>query len=151
MAKHPSQGTCFLCKGTFGRMAMSRHLAKCVATHGEPQQALAKEKRRTPRVFHLLVEGGRDPKYWLHLEVPATATLHDLDGFLRHIWLECCGHLSMFMIGKTRYCVQLFGDQPDFDTGFDERDMNVELGKVLHPGLKFSYEYDFGSTTALTL
>jgi hypothetical protein len=32
-----------------------------------------------------------------------------------------------------------------------ELDMNVELGKVLKVGQKFSYLYDFGSTTELTL
>ena len=29
--------------------------------------------------------------------------------------------------------------------------MDVELGQVLQPGLKFTYEYDFGSTTELAL
>jgi len=35
--------------------------------------------------------------------MPARATLTDLDGFLRDIWLECCGHLSAFDIGTVRY------------------------------------------------
>lgn len=42
-------------------------------------------------------------RYWLYLEMPARATLTDLDGFLRDIWLECCGHLSAFDIGTVRY------------------------------------------------
>ena len=29
--------------------------------------------------------------------------------------------------------------------------MNITLGKVLEKGMKFSYEYDFGSTTELKL
>ena len=29
--------------------------------------------------------------------------------------------------------------------------MDVELGQVLQPGLKYTYEYDFGSTTELAL
>src|SRR5262249_49473959 len=32
-----------------------------------------------------------------------------------------------------------------------ERNMDVPVGEVLQPGLKFSYEYDFGSTTDLEL
>ena len=35
--------------------------------------------------------------------MPADATLADLDRFLRDIWLECCGHMSQFTIGKARY------------------------------------------------
>ena len=37
---------------------------------------------------------------------------------------------------------------PDFP---EERDMSVKLSKVLSVGMKFSYEYDFGSTTTLKL
>ena len=39
----------------------------------------------------------------MHLEMPASDALADLDGFLRDIWLECCGHLSEFTIGGTSY------------------------------------------------
>lgn len=99
------------------------------------------------RLFHLAVQGTYNPDYWLHLEVPAHATLYNLDQFLRDIWLECCGHLSMFEIMGQRYQVKLFDDW--WDGG--ERDMNVELGAVLMPGLKFTHEYDFGSSTYLTL
>ncbi|MDI6856684.1 MAG: hypothetical protein QMD21_07890, partial [Candidatus Thermoplasmatota archaeon] len=31
------------------------------------------------------------------------------------------------------------------------RDMDIHLGRVLTPGLKFRYEYDFGTTTELAL
>ena len=30
-----------------------------------------------------------------------TARLKDLDGYLRDIWLECCGHMSHFSIGDA--------------------------------------------------
>ena len=54
------------------------------------------------KIFHLQVVGMYSPMYWLHIEIPATATLEDLDRFLRAIWLECCGHLSSFEIaGET--------------------------------------------------
>jgi hypothetical protein len=33
----------------------------------------------------------------------------------------------------------------------DEKGMNVALDKVLRPEMKFSHEYDFGSSTLLTL
>jgi hypothetical protein len=99
----------------------------------------------------MVAEGGGRPGYWLHLEASADATLADLDSFLRDIWLECCGHLSLFNIGGQTYTQT--SDAPDFMWAgeFDDESMDVELRKVLGPGIKFSHEYDFGTTTYLTL
>jgi hypothetical protein len=103
---------------------------------------------RGGQIFHLVIEGRYDPEYWLHVEVPGKATLQDLDEFLRRIWLECCGHLSAFTIDGVCY-----SSYPDNSWGFGppQRSMNVGLYRVLRPGLKLSYEYDFGSTTDLIL
>jgi hypothetical protein len=79
------------------------------------------------------------------LQVSTSATLRDLDRFLRGIWLECCGHLSEFKIMGRSYM-----STTDFGWG-DEHDMNFELGQLLSPGLKFDYQYDFGTTTPLEL
>jgi hypothetical protein len=54
----------------------------------------------------------------------------------------------MFKIAGKRYQVTLFED--DW-WGDEDQDMSVELGKVLAPGIEFSHEYDFGTTTYLTL
>jgi hypothetical protein len=79
----------------------------------------------------------------MHIEIPENATLKDLDGFLRQIWLECCGHLSSFEIeGKTFISEKM--DQGD-------RSMRVALGKVVAPGMKFEHIYDFGTSTELSL
>lgn len=42
-------------------------------------------------------------KYRLVIEVKNTATLEDVDQFLRDIWLECCDHLSAFEIDGISY------------------------------------------------
>ena len=70
--------------------------------------------------------------------------LNKLDDFLREIWLECCGHLSAFRIDGRSYAVVSMD-------GFDERNMNHAMEKVLYPDIKFYHEYDFGTTTELTL
>jgi hypothetical protein len=126
---------------------MARHLGACKARKETQARAELGKGRRT-RLYHLAVVGGYDLDYWLHLEVQAEATLADLDQFLRDIWLECCGHLSMFKIDDKRYDSQLFDDWWGVD---DSRDMDVRLSKVLTPELRFSHEYDFGSTTYLSL
>jgi hypothetical protein len=46
----------------------------------------------------------------MHLEVPADATLTDLDEFLRETWVECCEHLSAFRIAGVSYVSY---DDPD--------------------------------------
>ncbi len=142
MPRLTSTGKCQLCQRTFSKQAMSRHLAKCLAEKGAAKRGGG--KRRPPRLFHLFIDGGGP--YWLHVEVLASITLEMLDGFLRAIWLECCGHLSAFQIGGQRYSVQ-----PIREDWIKERDMHVSLGKVLEAGMKFSYEYDFGTTTELQL
>lgn len=143
MSEHPSVGTCYLCKETFKKAAMTRHLAKCAGPAVPPAGAAEGETRPGPS-FHLLVEGRYATAYWMHLAVPAEATLAKLDRFLRDIWLECCGHMSAFTIGGNRY-------SPSPMTEYGEKRMTVRLDRVLEAGLKFSYEYDYGSTTELQL
>jgi hypothetical protein len=122
---------------------MTKHLAKCA-----PQRlaSSAAGGRGQQRVLHLAVEGVDAPLYWMHLAMPSTATLEDLDGFLRDIWLECCGHLSAFCIGGRDYFCDATSARE-----LGGRTMNVEVGRVLAPGVKFDHEYDFGTATHLTL
>ena len=141
-----SRGTCVFCKKAYAKTGMSRHLKACKAR----KAAIAAEDANgapTTRLFHLAVAGTYASDYWLHLEMSANATLYDLDQFLRDIWLECCGHLSMFEIMGKRFMSTVF----DSWWEEDERDMNSKLVQVLTPGLKFSHEYDFGTPTNLTL
>ena len=124
---------------------MARHLASCAA------RALwdpVRGRGEKTRLFHVQVHGRSRPEYWLHLEARADHTLAELDFYLRQLWLECCGHLSQFTIGKKRYAVS--PSPVSFDES-SERDMNVQLREVLEPGLRFRYEYDLGATTALDL
>lgn len=135
-----TRGTCLLCGNTYTQRGMYRHLEACKARKAEDENA-----PRT-RLFHLAVKGTYAKDYWMHLEVTATATLRDLDQFLRDTWLECCGHLSQFTIGRRR-----FVSVTDGWWNSQDRDMDVELGRILRSGLEFSHEYDFGSTTHLDL
>jgi hypothetical protein len=149
MTKQLSKGTCSLCHGEFSKATMTKHLEACQrrANDARAKAASPKPGRKTKK-FHLVVEGRDLPMYWMHLEVSTGATLADLDQFLRDIWLECCGHLSAFEIDKERYSSDA-GRYSDWET--DEHSMRVRLDKVLSPGRKFFHEYDFGTTTELSL
>ena len=124
--RRTSRGQCALCGAEFGKAQMTRHLQK---HHAEQDSALGVHANR----LHLVVEGAYGPEYWLHLDVRADASLKKLDGFLRGLWLECCGHLSAFRIGETTL------------------GMTRKVGQTLSTGMVFSHEYDFGDTTELKL
>ena len=142
MTRQISNGRCSLCGGSFSKKAMTNHLKSC-----KPDEDMSKKpvsRAKTAKSFHLVVEGRYAPEYWMHLDVPANAKLEVLDGFLRQIWLECCGHMSAFEIENTRYSVAPMSE-------FRERGMNVQLNGLLRPGIEFYHEYDFGTTTHLVL
>ncbi|MEW5767219.1 MAG: hypothetical protein AB1797_06270 [bacterium] len=137
MGKQESEGKCGFCENTFSKGGMTKHLKSCEQRKVASEILSPGGKLQKTKLFHLVVEGHDLPEYWMHLEVPAKATLGDLDGFLRNIWLECCGHLSAFTIEGVNYD--------------DEGGLEVTLGEALSPGMKFYHEYDFGSTTELSL
>ncbi|MDP2972561.1 MAG: hypothetical protein Q8P64_25645 [Deltaproteobacteria bacterium] len=126
------KGTCALCKSAFGKSAMTRHLQSCIEK-SRIVEKFTKDSSYLLKFFHLLVEGHHLPEYWMHLKVSSHARFEDLDNFLREIWLECCGHMSAFRIGR------------------EEVKKSKKLEYVLHPGMQLNYEYDFGSTTELML
>jgi hypothetical protein len=117
-------GTCELCKHQTSKSQMTRHVAGCAPEHDESG---AREQ-----LVQLKFDADGDPRYWLHLEARANATLKQLDSLLRRTWLECCGHMSAFRAGPS------------------ELSMGAKIGSAFsRKGSRFSYEYDFGSTTAL--
>lgn len=87
-----TKGICYICKKELGKGAMKNHLMK---SH--------KLSERKVNYFLVKVEGFYDKDYWLYLKIKDSATLGELDSFLRDIWLECCGHLSAFKIGEYLY------------------------------------------------
>ena len=137
-----TKGKCYLCDGIFGKRAMNNHFDSCEKR--EVDEPESKRDLQNKDVFRIVVEGHCVPDYWLYLEIPSDSRLKDLDNFLRDIWLECCGHMSAFTIGGKTYSVAPMAE-------FDDESMGARLDEVLSPGMKFHYEYDFGSTTHLAL
>lgn len=147
-----STGTCSFCGGTFSKSGMGRHLQTCAARDADNRSP---ERRGQARHMHLVVEGTYNPGYWMHLEMPASSVLGELDYFLRAVWLECCGHLSLFRVGRTNYVSYRPEAVPDWLGQYDEpqeKDMwGARLSSVLNIDSRFSHQYDFGSTTYLKL
>ena len=121
VAANQQKGNCYLCGAELGKVAMKNHIIKL---HDDPA---GEQECRLVKVE------GMDKRYWLLLDLPLTASLKNLDDFLRKIWLECCGHMSAFM-----------GD------GYQEFPMSCKLNRFPE-GSKIGYEYDFGDTTQLQI
>ncbi|MGN0292804.1 MAG: hypothetical protein ACI4D3_02235 [Lachnospiraceae bacterium] len=144
MAKQ-TKGFCKYCGKEYARSGMLRHLAAC-----KNRKARLEAEKGTKKCgyFEVVISGRYNKDYWLITEVDENATLKELDRFIRDIWVECCGHLSAFNINGIQYesvpCTDRFWGPP-------AKSMNYKLKFVFKVGETVTYEYDFGSTTELTL
>ena len=118
-----SEGKCFYCSKTF----LQKDIVKHLKTH---LTAMEKDVTSTETVYHLNI--GADEMF-LQVLVKGSSTFKSLDKFLRDIWVECCGHLSGF-------------NHKNFKIS-----MSNKLQDVLSPKVKFTYDYDYGSTTSFTV
>ncbi len=124
------ESRCHICNGEFSNKGLARHIKSCLS------KKLNQEQQGKPEeMTYVHVKPTHNPDYFLHLLVRETATLKDLDHFLRGIWLECCGHLSAFSF-------QPYGG---------EIAMSKKVKDVLDIKNKIEYQYDFGDTTELTM
>ncbi len=124
-----TKGKCIYCKQVLTKRKMLNHLKDFEHFLDDTKEL------STEHFFRIFIEGYKI--FWLAMDIRADQAFADLDAFLRYIWLECCGHMSRFQIGNEV-----------FD---DEESMEIEVGDILEPGLKFTHEYDFGTTTVLEL
>jgi hypothetical protein len=136
------EGACRFCLKTCSGSAINKHLESCRVKKEKDVEEASKSKK-SERIFHIKIRGGGE--FWLHIEMKGSSKLSDLDKFLRDIWLECCGHLSRFIIDRQAYTPSYAGDLREMGG----KPMGVQLGKVLGVKDKFEHEYDFGSTTYL--
>lgn len=133
---------CKFCSKHFSGSVMGQHIQSCRARIAELERE-AESFDMDNEVFLIKVSG--ESLYWLFLEIDKSATLEELDAFLRNIWLECCGHLSLFTINGINYEREL---DPDFP---DSKSMKVRIGNFVRRGTGFEYEYDYGTATHLKL
>lgn len=127
-SSNQSQGICSYCDSTYAKGGMVRHLRACSAR----EEATAAADGNEESLYHLRVDDEWAPPFWLDLEMRGSATLGDLDSYLRSIWLECCGHMSQFTTGG--WGSQELSDSKTADQAFDADTELIHL-------------YDFGTTS----
>ena len=124
-AKSTHSGFCALCGQRATKTRMLSHVETCAAAHDEIGQ------RQSLVVLRFGPVGA--PRYWLVIEAKADAQLGQVDTLLRQLWLECCGHMSAFRVGRRELAMT-----------------TATAIAFASAASKVDYEYDFGSTTALT-
>lgn len=122
--KLTSIGKCLYCSELITQRSMATHLKKHLL------QLEQQNKGGGPVYFHLRVKAA---EMFLEVLAKGDATFKSLDTFLRNIWLECCGHLSAFTLQN------------------EEISFSKKLAQVLTPGMQLEHDYDFGSTTTITV
>ena len=123
-----SRGKCTYCEGELTKGRMLKHIDTC------PQRLQAVgisdgQPGTMESLYHLRVQDAWLSDFWLDLEVRGSATLQELDQYLRAIWLECCGHLSSFSVGRS------------------EISTKRRVGQVFEPGIELTHIYDFGTSS----
>lgn len=131
-------GKCLNCKAEYPHSQMGKHLLQCTSDQAG---------RHLEFVLQIHGVGMAGDEYWMFARAKRNARLSDLDGFLRDMWLECCGHMSQFEINGQYYSAA--GPEP-YD---DDRTLPIttSISKALSVGDSFSYDYDFGTTSTLVL
>jgi hypothetical protein len=162
-----SNGKCLFCGQAYAKANIVRHLK----THLKQKET----ENKKGKSYLVKIEAIRysSSDYFLLLWIDGEATMKQIDAFLRDIWLECCGHMSAFTDPKVRkqkskenaafMMTQIINnmkegkyvDITEYVDNTEESDgevpMNRKVKTVFHKDLKLEYEYDFGSTTMLSL
>jgi hypothetical protein len=126
-----SRGQCAFCGYETTKGSMVKHLAQCPRRQAQIASA-AQTNLKPETLYYLRMQDAYDSNFWLDVEVRGSATLKDIDTYLRAIWLECCGHLSQFSVGGWR---------------------GAEIGKsrrvdaVFQGDVELTHIYDFGTSS----
>ncbi len=129
--KKQTRGNCTYCGRTLSKAGMLKHLATCPQRLEVVQQS-AGRPGDDESIFQLRVQDAWRGDYWLDLEMKGSATLKQLDHYLREIWLECCGHLSHFSTSGW---------------GSGELPKSWRAQRVFEPGDQLTHLYDYGTTS----
>lgn len=144
--RRATRGNCQFSGKAYTRWGMTRHLETC-AERTSAIESDAKGSGKRQKIFHLLIEDVWTSDYWLHLEIAGQATLNQLDLYLRAIWLECCGHLSHFLINEIYY-----DRETEIEWAIGEtRRMSTQIAAAFELETQAEYKYDFGTPSKLLI
>ena len=83
------KGTCSYCGEIITKRGVAKHLSNCNDRKNVLEKA-GRKKEDPETLLHLRVEDAYRKEFWFDIEMRASATLKQLDSYLRAIWLN--GH-----------------------------------------------------------
>ena len=151
-----TNGKCSYCLSSFSGNTMGKHLLSCKsrqdffkAFEETTSSKVTRNKIKKVEVTYYLFKifSPEYPEYWLYVDLSEDLTLLNLDSFLRNTWLECCGHLSSFIVMEETYESQI-----DNLTDRDSKSMRIKLKELLlQKDMYIGYTYDYGDSTLLNI
>ena len=126
------KGECAYCHQEIAGSKAEKHFSDC------PERLAVIKKRAdvknipTEVLYHIRAQDASNGQFWLDMEMRGSATLKDLDHYLRAIWLECCGHMSQFSSGSRQR---------------ESISKKYRADDVLRTGSKLTHIYDFGTSS----
>ena len=148
-----SLGRCDLCGAIVRAGDVSAHAMACVmaAFQGRSVEN-GRHSRYADNGAMLIWVRSTELRHWMLLAARPSTSLRNLDQFLRDQWLECCGHMSHFEIGLTRYCAGMLesGDTQILDTDTvdaEDRHMAYTLAETLELGERARHVFDYDNIT----
>ena len=151
-----SVGRCHLCHNAVRAEDVITHARSCVTTAAKTLVNNDLHSKHAGNGTFLIWVRADEVRQWMMLAVRPTTSLLQLDQFLRNLWLECCGHMSRFEIGTTRYSAGRPGPgSPRLFAAYladpGDRHMMYTVGQTISHGTSFRHEYDYDYTTYLDL
>lgn len=145
------EGKCYYCGKSINTRTAKRHIKSCIKRLEKVEESKIQSRSFKEKFILKITEKYRKDIYALYIAIDAMASLEDLDVFIRRVWVECCNHLSSFRINNENYYSdsKMFNSQILYDE--EENTYHEKLFDLLEEGTKFTYEYDFGSTTQLDI
>ena len=140
-------GICYLCQEEVPSNDSRIHAHDCI-------QTLVSEASPDGDVM-LISAWCENQPHWLELTARPTATLGDLNHFLKRVWLRCCDHQSRFIVHEQ---LDLRGHPKAVDWELQnilvqasEPYLRVPMEDILDHGTEFEYQYDPTDTTKVQL
>ena len=140
----PTDGRCHLC----GQVMTLRRMRGHLLGHFGENAGKGAPPRGAAGACLVRITGGSPIRHWLYVRIGPLSTLRSLDALLRDTWLECCGHLSAFKDGSMSYESSMDGIDPDSRKAAP---MDVGAARIISRRGSLRYEYDYGTTTELSV
>ncbi len=129
------QGVCMICGKVVDAQNAKEHIAACL------QEEVPESEEDN---LLLRISDVDDADYWMYAALKRDAALAQLDNFLRDVWVDCCGHMSVFTAGGEEYYSSNAREMGGHS-------MKARIFKDISCGAEILYEYDFGTPTRLKI